>query len=225
MDSNGKYINTRRLFPGKQVTKIHCETTEKKSFKKHFLLSPHTDTNNINNTEEDIVGKLFQLTETEQKQFPCSMIILSSLFPRRDIPHHIIQNINAELVDKISSIPNTQLAQHSLITAHHLYDEKHLNKQGVSLLAKEIKDIVLNRPPRPGTNHINPNTEPTTIVSRPQTSSMTTQNRNSTYPKGGSQRWHEYRKSPPQNWTQRIPHASNMEEIRHLLSTLCNKRM
>ncbi|OCT86639.1 hypothetical protein XELAEV_18020322mg [Xenopus laevis] len=182
MDSNGKYINTRRLFPGKQVTKIYCETTEKASeiIQKTFSSEPthivlHTGTNNINYKEEDIVGKLFQLTETAQKQFPLSMIILSSLLPRRDIPHHIIQNINAELVDKISSVPNTWLAQHSLITPHHLYDEKHPNKQGVSLLAKEIKDIVLNRPPRPGTNHINPNTEPTTIVSRPQTSSMTTQ--------------------------------------------------
>uniref|UniRef100_A0A8C5MR32 Scavenger receptor cysteine-rich type 1 M130 n=1 Tax=Leptobrachium leishanense TaxID=445787 RepID=A0A8C5MR32_9ANUR len=152
MDSNGKYLNTRRLFPGKNVTKIHCATIEQtmEVLTNPYFTNPkqiiiHTGTNNIQTEQKGIADKLSQLTDTAQQKFPHSKIILSCLLPRKDISNHIIQNINTELAAKTSSKPNIHLAQHPSITPEHLYDNKHLNKQGVSHLAREFKDIVLNR--------------------------------------------------------------------------------
>lgn len=227
IDSNGKYLNTKRLFPGTRVSKIHCSTIEQATGvindpyftnPKHIII--HTGTNNIQEQQEVIVDKFLQLTETAQQKFPQSKLILSCLLPRRDISNNITQQINTELADKTRSKPSIHLAQHHSIPPQHLYDNKHLNKQGVSILAREFKDIVLGRShyPEPDTNH--PQTDTTTT---PQTPPLTQYN--TLKEKKGPQRWQEWRKPPTPRWTPRRLQSREMEEIRILLSTVCDKLM
>uniref|UniRef100_A0A8C5W891 SGNH hydrolase-type esterase domain-containing protein n=1 Tax=Leptobrachium leishanense TaxID=445787 RepID=A0A8C5W891_9ANUR len=129
----------------KNVTKIHCATIEQtmEVLTNPYFTNPkqiiiHTGTNNIQTEQKGIADKLSQLTDTAQQKFPHTKIILSCLLPRKDISNHIIQNINTELAAKTSSKPNIHLAQHPSITPEHLYDNKHLNKQGVSHLLPVI---------------------------------------------------------------------------------------
>ena len=137
------------------------------------------------------------------------------------MPNNIIEQINAELADKTRSNPSIHLAEHHSIMPQHLYDNKHLNKQGVSHLAREFKDIVLERTHNPehGTNHSQ--TDRITTA-RPQTSPLIQYNNNTPSQRTGPRRWQEW-KPPTSRWISRPQQSREKEEeILTLLSTLCN---
>lgn len=152
-DSNGKYINMRRLFPSSNAVKIKSPHTTsalmnlqkmKTSGLKHLII--HTGTNDITASRtHSVVKGITEVVTKARETFPDTQITLSAILPRSDTPHHIIREINKGLYDACSNIRNVDIIQHDDISSKHLFDPVHLNKKGVSLLAKEIKDCVLKR--------------------------------------------------------------------------------
>ena len=76
---------------------------------------------------------------------PTARVTISTLLPRRDVPPHEINKINAEISKACTGIPNVHMAHHAEILYQHLYDNLHLNQSGVRLFIKDIKDTALDR--------------------------------------------------------------------------------
>ena len=75
---------------------------------------------------------------------PTARVTISTLLPRRDVPQHEINKINAEISKACTGIPNVYMAHHAEILYQHLYDDLHLNQSGVRLFIKDIKDTALD---------------------------------------------------------------------------------
>ena len=151
-DSNGKYLSEKRLFPGRNVTKIRCPTTrtaldllsdQRLGSAKHILI--HTGTNDLSTGRTDVAKALKQVAAKATQKYPAAKITVSTLLPRADVPQRVIHSINAEVSRSCALMPNVHLAHHRDIRHHHLYDQVHLNKEGVKMFAKVLKDTALGR--------------------------------------------------------------------------------
>ena len=153
-DSNGKFLDTSRLFPGRKVLSKRCSTTGQaiKLLKKETLGSPqclviHTGTNDVHSLRKDTAGAMKKMAEQASMEFPDTRIVVSTLLPRTDTPPHVIHDINMEVRRGCSTLPNVHLAFHPTIGTWDLYDGLHLHKEKVGIFAKTLKDAALGRSP------------------------------------------------------------------------------
>lgn len=152
IDSNGKFLQEEKLFPGRKTTKIWCPRTRDA----HQILSGnildkptciiiHTGTNDLRAEQERVGGLVCSVAQRAAENFPSAKIIVSTLLPRKDFHPATIQKVNAEISRGCALIPNVHLAHHSNIGPHHLYDHVHLNRNTVIEFAKTLKDVALGR--------------------------------------------------------------------------------
>ncbi|KAL1274398.1 hypothetical protein QQF64_027212 [Cirrhinus molitorella] len=88
-------------------------------------------------------------TEKARHNFPNSKIILSTLLQRKDFHPNTINKINANISRHCALVPNVYLAHHPDLDTDCLYDHVHLYKNLVHILAKRLKDLILNRASMP----------------------------------------------------------------------------
>ncbi|XP_058644179.1 uncharacterized protein LOC131547540 isoform X2 [Onychostoma macrolepis] len=103
MDSNGKFLDPKKLFPHQKVTAKRCSTTGHahqiiRDFTGHpSCIIIHTGTNDLHSLRNSTSDAVRKMAEVTSKKFPESRIIISTLLPRHDTPPHIIYSINAEI--------------------------------------------------------------------------------------------------------------------------------
>lgn len=152
MDSNGKFLDPERLFPGECVTTKRCSNTNQalRLLNQDTLGRPsciiiHTGTNDLHSLRHGTAEAMTKVAAKANREFPDSRIVMSTLLPRTDTPPHVIHNINSELTRKCSSFPNVHVAHHPMIGPRELYDGLHLHKNGVRMFARTLKDVALGR--------------------------------------------------------------------------------
>ncbi|KAJ8339431.1 hypothetical protein SKAU_G00362170 [Synaphobranchus kaupii] len=135
IDSNGKFLQEHKLFPGRRATKIWCPKTQDAfrilsdpKFGTPTYIIIHTGTNDLRSEQERVGGLVCRVAERATEAFPNSKIILSTLLPRKDFHPATIQRVNADITRGCALLPNVHLAHHSTILPHDLYDHVHLNK-------------------------------------------------------------------------------------------------
>ncbi|KAK9529968.1 hypothetical protein VZT92_011512 [Zoarces viviparus] len=133
-DSNGKFLDTNKLFPGKKVLSKRCSTTGQamKLLKKETLKSPqymviHTGTNDLHSLRKNTAEAVRKMAEQASKEFPDTRIVISTLLPRTDTPPHVIHDINMEIRRGCAPLPNIHLALHPTVGTWDLYDGLHLH--------------------------------------------------------------------------------------------------
>lgn len=145
------------------------------------------------------------------QRFPEAKITLSALLPCTDVPFHVIHGNNVELSRNCALIPNVYLAHHKDIRPHYMYDHVHLNKQGVKVFARVMKSTALGNAAR------NPNNKRSFQSSR--TLHPSTEPRPATRPPS-QHKSYTAAVQRPQN-----PAAAKLNQIRHLLNTICSRLM
>lgn len=155
-DSNGKFLDTKKLFPGKRVLSKRCSNTVQAMtlLKRETLHSPecliiHTGTNDLHRLQNNTAAAMIRMAEQASTEFPESHIVLSTLLPRTDTPPHVIHNTNMEVASGCAKFPNIHLVHHPTIGPWDLYDGLHLHKKRVRIFAKSLKDASLRRNPGP----------------------------------------------------------------------------
>ncbi|KAG5275434.1 hypothetical protein AALO_G00120250 [Alosa alosa] len=153
MDSNGKHLHQKRMFPTHRTAKLWCPTTatalqhiEQFDMEAPDNLLIHTCTNDLHSKGMGVLELLKRVVESARKAFPEANIILSTLPPRTDFPWTTIQHINQEIADYCSSL-NIKVAHYPNLTYRHLSDHVHLNQEGVRYFVKVLKDTTLCRAP------------------------------------------------------------------------------
>ncbi|XP_058647416.1 uncharacterized protein LOC131549340 [Onychostoma macrolepis] len=141
MDSNGKFVDEKKLFPRRNVTKIWCPNTQKalELLCEEQLASPshiiiHTGTNDLRAQQERVDTALVNVAEKASSNFPNSKIILSTLLLCSDFHPDTIRHINARVARDCALKPNVYLAQHPTLNLNSLYDHV------VFIFAKTLKD-------------------------------------------------------------------------------------
>ena len=158
MDSNGKYIEEKKLFPKHSVSKLWCPNTQRALdlLSEDQLGSPshiiiHTGTNDLRAQQERVATALKGVIEKASSTFPNAQVVISTLLPRKDFHPATIQRVNASISRDCASKPNVFLAHHSTLDLNSLYDQVHLYKAAVPTFARTLKDIALKR--IPNTSH------------------------------------------------------------------------
>ncbi|XP_041941825.1 uncharacterized protein LOC121705112 [Alosa sapidissima] len=152
IDSNGKFLDEQRLFPGRKAAKIWCPKIQD-TFQifsntdfgtpSHIII--HTGTNDLRQHQERVGSMLCTVAERATEAFPDSRIIISTLLPRKAFHPDTISKVNADIIRGCAQLPNIHLAHHTAITPHHLYDHVHLCKNTVGVFTKALKDATLGR--------------------------------------------------------------------------------
>lgn len=248
MDSNGKYVQPKRLFPGQHSMSKRCRNTkhalellQQDSLGCPRIIIIHTGTNDLHSLRRDTAQAVTKVAERACRVFPESRIVISTLLPRTDTPPHVIHDINMEITRNCSILPNIHLAHHTTIGTWHLHDGLHLNRDGVRIFAKTLKDVALGRNPNP--------TSSTDDYRTPRVPRNTPSQPSSRHPallRRPPHRPHQ----PPAPQTQRAPpvsraplpqqqmtyaaaltrpapqpaplHVSELDEIRQMLRSLCS---
>lgn len=160
MDSNGKFLDEKRLFPNHSVTKIRCATTNRALdlLSEEHLGSPshiiiHTGTNDLRTQQERVATSLRAVINKASNTFPNTKIVMSTLLPRKDFHPKTILGINASMSRDCALRPNVYLAHHPTLNMDNLYDSVHLKKENISTFARTLKDTALGR--IPSSNHQN----------------------------------------------------------------------
>lgn len=152
IDSNGKFINMRKLFPNHHAIKVWCPTTQKAlellsetqlGSPSHILI--HTGTNDLRTQQDGVVDSLRAVIQKASDTFPQSKIVISTLLPRTDVHPLTIQKVNASISRECALRPNVHLAHHSTMSTNHLYDHVHLHKYVVPAFARTLKDAAFTR--------------------------------------------------------------------------------
>ncbi|RXN26491.1 hypothetical protein ROHU_020970 [Labeo rohita] len=221
IDSNGKYVNEKLLFPKMKAQKMWCPNTSKalqilsdknlNETYKHIII--HTGTNDLHVTKGNVASVLREVAIRASERFPEAKITLSTLLPRSDVPFHVIQGNNAELSRTCALIPNVHLAHHKDIRPHHMYDYIHLNKKGVQLFARVLKSTALGKTGNSRNVHIMSSSQPQRNIHLPP------RTRQDSTPRAPSQHdSYAAAVQQPQN-----PAAVELNQIRHLLNVICSK--
>ena len=153
MDSNGKYVDGKRLFPNHRVNQQKCPNTrcaidwlteEKLGAPSHIII--HTGTNNLRTQSgEQVAESVKKVVEKATSTFPGKKIIISALLPRKDDNSDVIPSINA-LISRVCAMKqNVYFAHHPTLDRDSLWDEVHLRKAAVPAFAKKLKDVALER--------------------------------------------------------------------------------
>ena len=167
-DSNGKFLNKRKLFKPQQEHKYfrcpkvdHARDVLQNALQEHpELIVIHTGTNNLTPTTpiDTFISDISALVTEASTKFSKSKIIYSTLLPRADIPSHIITNINDQLINGCSKLPNVHLVTHANVFfkgLEALHDDKHLKRRHIGLFAANLVDAIRGRarPPRSPSSH------------------------------------------------------------------------
>ncbi|XP_030279699.1 histone-lysine N-methyltransferase set1-like isoform X2 [Sparus aurata] len=152
IDSNGKFINEKKLFPTHTVAKIWCPNTqhamdllseERLGSPSHIII--HTGSNDLRSQQERVSGSLRRVIEKASTSFPNSRVVMSTLLPRKDFHPDTIHRINSSMSRDCVLRPNVHLAHHPTLDVNCLYDHVHLFKNKVPIFARTLKDVALNR--------------------------------------------------------------------------------
>ncbi|KAJ8362553.1 hypothetical protein AAFF_G00369570 [Aldrovandia affinis] len=138
MDSNGKYLDTKRLFPGLITRAKRCQNTGQamELLRQDTLGNPqyivvHTGTNDLHTPYTGGTAEaMTKMAKRASREFPNSRVVISPLLPRTDTPPHVIHEINMEISRSCAALPNIHLAHHTNIGTWDLHDRLHLNKAG-----------------------------------------------------------------------------------------------
>ena len=84
---------------------------------------------------------LFQLRE----KFDTSVIFVSSIFPRRD---RSVVEVKSSLLDMVDVMPKFRFIPNQTLNADMLRDNKHLNKEGFSVLLGSIRYSLFGKLPK-----------------------------------------------------------------------------
>ena len=167
-DSNGKFLNKRKLFKPQQEHKYfrcpkvdHARDVLQNALQEHpELIVIHTGTNNLTPTTpiDTFISDISALETEASTKFSKSKIIYSTLLPRADIPSHIITNINDQLINGCSKLPNVHLVTYANVFfkgLEALHDDKHLKRRHIGLFAANLVDAIRGRarPPRSPSSH------------------------------------------------------------------------
>ena len=167
-DSNGKFLNKRKLFKPQQEHKYfrcpkveHARDALQNALQEHpELIVIHTGTNNLTPTTpiDTFTSDISALVTEASTKFSKSKIIYSTLLPRADIPSHIITKINDQLINGCSKLPNVHLVTHTNVFSkglEALHDDKHLKRRHIGLFAANLVDAIRGRtrPPRSPSSH------------------------------------------------------------------------
>ena len=155
IDSNGKFLDEKRLFPNHSTIKIGCPTTNRALdlLSEEHLGSPghiiiHTGTNDLRDQQERVATSLKAVINKASNTFPNTKIVMSTLLPRKDFHPKTISGINASMSRDCALRPNVYLAHHPTLEINGLFDQVHLKKERVSVFARTLKDAALGRIPR-----------------------------------------------------------------------------
>ncbi|KAJ8332491.1 hypothetical protein SKAU_G00422800 [Synaphobranchus kaupii] len=103
MDSNGKHLDTWRMFPGRRVSSVRCANTEQalQLLKRDTLGTPvciliHTGANDLRALQQHTARAVRKVAVRATQEFPDSRVVISTLLPRADTPPHIITSINGD---------------------------------------------------------------------------------------------------------------------------------
>ncbi len=221
IDSNGKYVNEKLLFPNMMPQKIWCPNTKSafqvlsdKKLNENYKHIIHTGTNYLRAMKGHVAPVMRELAIRATQRFPDARITLSALLPRTDVPFHVIHGNNVELSRSCALIPNVHLAHHKDIRPHHMYDHVHLNKQGVKVFARVMKSTALGNAPGNSRNSNNKRSPHPTRSPYPPTESRAAA--------GPPSQHKSYAAAVqrPQN-----PTAAELNQIRRLLNTVCSRLM
>ena len=157
-DSNGKFLDTKRMFPPNQ--EVHyswCPKIENARATLHNdindspqLLLIQTGTNDLSITTPivEFIAQLSTLITEAATKFPTRKIIYSTLLPRTDLPIPIITRINEQLITECSRLPNVHLINHANLFAEGidlLHDTKHIKRRHIDLFAANLIDAIRGR--------------------------------------------------------------------------------
>lgn len=152
MDSNGKFINEKQLFPNHKTLKLWCPNTESalQQLDKEKLGDPshiiiHVGTNDLRTQQERVAQSVTQVAIKATQTFTTSKIIISTILPRTDFHPRTIQRVNTDISRGCAGLPNIHLAHHPTLDIHNLHDHVHLRKDNVNVFAKNLKDVALGR--------------------------------------------------------------------------------
>ncbi|XP_078023017.1 uncharacterized protein LOC144462725 [Epinephelus lanceolatus] len=203
IDSNGKFLNEKKLFPTHKVAKIWCPNThqaidllseERLGSPSHIII--HTGTNDLRSQQERVSESLKRVIEKASTTFPNSRVVISTLLPRKDFHPDTIHRINNSLSRDCARRPNVHLAHHPTLDISCLYDHVHLFKSTVPIFALTLKSVALNRDQstarRKSTSAHNPHRTPR----HPQPTSRPTQ-------------WRQDHPQPHPHHVQIRPHQGN----------------
>lgn len=152
IDSNGKFINEQKLFPGIKATKIWCPKTNDALLKlnsqligepSHIII--HVGTNDLWTLKERVADSVIRVAGKATETFPVSKIVISTILPRADLHPDTIAKVNAAISRGCALMPNVYLAHHPTLGLHNLHDHVHLRKDIVNVFAKTLKDVALDR--------------------------------------------------------------------------------
>ena len=160
-DSNGKFLDKRKLFPPGQdftfyrsPTIAHVRTVLQDEINQELehpqLILIHSGTNNLTPTApvDNFISDISVLIIQASTMFPKSKIIYSTLLPRADIPLQTLLKINMKLIDSLSTLPNVHLVSHENIFSKGtdiLHDIKHLKKRHLGLFVANLVAAVRGR--------------------------------------------------------------------------------
>ncbi len=251
IDSNGKYIDVKQIFPRHRSVKHWCPNTNKAlelltesqlGHPSHIII--HTGTNDLRSQQDRVYDSLRAVVEKARHTFPNSKIILSTLLQRKDFHPNTINKINSNISRHCAIVPNVYLAHHPDLDTDCLYDHVHIYKNLVHILAKRLKDVTLNR-----TNQTSPRwsrtspdpAKPTRHTSRnsipPSTSSRAPSRASALREEPHRQRLlYKSPTTPPpltppeperQSYAQAVsggvnPASAELHNIQHMLSIICS---
>ncbi|KAL1272978.1 hypothetical protein QQF64_028840 [Cirrhinus molitorella] len=172
IDSNGKFIDIKKLFPRHRAVKFWCPTTDKalELLTKSQLGQPshiiiHTGTNDLRSQQDRVSDSLRAVVEKARETFPNSKITLSTLLQRKDFHPKTINKINSSISRHCALLPNVHLAHHPDLDTDCLYDHVHLYKNLVHIFANSTRHASGNyitantssrAPPRPSAPRASP---------------------------------------------------------------------
>ena len=153
IDSNGKFIDTSKFTPNKEVVKIFCPTIPSviKMLNEDDLGKPshiviHVGTNDIEYNSIDLCQTQFkEMLKIAITKYPTSKILLSSLVVRGDIKEPARVELNSKLGSICLPYPNVQLVNNENIPNTYLHDNKHLKRRSIGALVANLKDAMYNR--------------------------------------------------------------------------------
>ncbi|KAJ8265964.1 hypothetical protein COCON_G00150630 [Conger conger] len=72
--------------------------------------------------------------------FPQANIAISTLLPHSDCPAGLINNIKQSISSNCATMPSVTIIPHPALSHDHLYDQVHLNQEGVRLFARDLRE-------------------------------------------------------------------------------------
>ncbi|KAL0170992.1 hypothetical protein M9458_035588, partial [Cirrhinus mrigala] len=119
IDSNGKSINEKQLFPGHKTIKLWCPKTDTalQQLSRENLGEPshiiiHVGTNYLRAQQERVADSVTRVAIKATQTFPTSKVVISTILPISDCHPRTIQRVNADISRRCAGMPNIHLAHH-----------------------------------------------------------------------------------------------------------------